>query len=569
MRRRRQSSVGTISQSPRSRTACAEPLEERLLCALSKAAGGSGYSGTLSTNPATRQQQLICDPNEPKAGSTSVLYDASLVTINHAEAGPGYRNDFFQVFVEVEPVIIEGPPQGEPELVPLAVFQQNRQTMEETGYIQVKYQLTGEAGQLEPVGDINDEAGVDGVDTHELFFDPLGGIILLRQEATFLAAAADEPVYTYTIYAAHAGEHGNNQEDFLLTTDNIRIGPDQLSPAVVTTQPIDGKPVASATAPTETSNGPVGVTLLATDPSPADEAAGFTYLVDWGDGSPLLTVPASAGNGAGVPVEHDYTDVGVFTVTLQAVDQHGQVSDPFTTQVSVGGVELRPDPSDPSKLALYVRGSSGDDVIRFDKAGSGLGVTINGHSFGPFTGFERVIAYGNAGNDDIRMNAQGTYSVLFFGGTGNDTLVAGNGGGILSGGEGGDTVTGGNGSDLLMGGLGADDVRGGNGEDILVGGRTSFDEGSDDDVRALSSILSEWSGGGRYELRIDHITGAASGGTNGSARFVVSGASRNVFDDGATDNLTGGNGRDWLLLHTGGANADRSDLSRNEISSAI
>jgi Ca2+-binding RTX toxin-like protein len=549
---------------------CTEALEVRLLYALCKAAGGSGYSGTLSTNPATRQQQLICDPNEPAAGSTSVSYDASLVTINHAESGPGYT--LTGVFVEVVPVVIEGPPAG-PELVPLAEFQQSRPFMTETGYIQVKYQLTGEAGQLPPAGDVNDEAGVDGVDTHALFFDPIGGPILLLRDgdATFapdVVAQQEGPVYTYTVFAAHAGEHGNNEEDFLLTTDGVRIGPDQLSPAVVTTEPVAGKPVASATAPAETAGGPVEVTLLATDASPADEAAGFTYLVDVGDGSPLLTGPATAGNGAGVNVQHTYTDVGVFTITLTATDQHGETSDPFTTQVSVGGVELRDDPSG-GKQALYVIGSSGDDVIRFDKAGNGLNVIINGHTFGPFYDFDRVIAYGNGGNDDIRMNAVGIYSVLFFGGTGSDILVAGNGNAILSGGEGKDTTIGGNGSDLLIGGSGADNVQGGNGEDILVAGRTSYDNGSDDDVRALTNILDERTRGGRYELRIDRITGAAGGGANGTSRFVLAGVGQNVFDDAAADNLTGGSGRDWLLLHGGGANGDSSDLARNETGSTI
>src|SRR2546423_14087625 len=75
---------GRTARNPHSKSellgtahACvAEPLEERLLMALARAAGGSGYSGTLSTNTAIRQQQLICDPAEPAAGSTSVQYEA-------------------------------------------------------------------------------------------------------------------------------------------------------------------------------------------------------------------------------------------------------------------------------------------------------------------------------------------------------------------------------------------------------------------------------------------------------------------------------------------------------------
>src|SRR4051794_11061999 len=79
-----------------------EPLEERVLCALSKTGGGSGYSGPVSTNPTIRQQQLICDPTEPVAGSTSVVYDASKVTLTDAIPGPGYDNLGFIGLVEVK-----------------------------------------------------------------------------------------------------------------------------------------------------------------------------------------------------------------------------------------------------------------------------------------------------------------------------------------------------------------------------------------------------------------------------------------------------------------------------------
>src|SRR5438128_3974701 len=75
---------------PARRGCVAEPLEERLLMALAKAAGGSGYSGTLSTNSVIRQQQLICDPAEPLEGSTSVQYEADKVTLRGMVYGPGY-----------------------------------------------------------------------------------------------------------------------------------------------------------------------------------------------------------------------------------------------------------------------------------------------------------------------------------------------------------------------------------------------------------------------------------------------------------------------------------------------
>src|SRR4051794_4837307 len=151
------------------RVCLAEPLEERLLMALSKAGGGSGLSGTLSTNPTIRQQQLICDPDEPQAGSTSVAYDASLVTLKDAIPGPGYQNQFFTGLVEVFDTRLQ-----KTVLQPLQSFR-DRAFGPETGYFQVTYQLSGQAGQMRPPDGftIVDEQGVVGVDTDAVLFELL------------------------------------------------------------------------------------------------------------------------------------------------------------------------------------------------------------------------------------------------------------------------------------------------------------------------------------------------------------------------------------------------------------
>jgi hypothetical protein len=64
-------------------------------------------------------------------------------------------------------------------------------------------------------------------------------------------------------------------------------------------------------------------TAAATDPSPVDQAAGFAYSINWGDGSPLQSVAATAGNGSGVSLSHVYTTAGTYTVTLSATDKDG------------------------------------------------------------------------------------------------------------------------------------------------------------------------------------------------------------------------------------------------------
>ena len=45
---------------------------------------------------------------------------------------------------------------------------------------------------------------------------------------------------------------------------------------------------------------PLSFTLTADDPSATDDAAGFTFTMNWGDG--VQVVPASPSNGAGTQV---------------------------------------------------------------------------------------------------------------------------------------------------------------------------------------------------------------------------------------------------------------------------
>src|SRR5437870_2304657 len=53
-------------------------------------AGRPGNSGALYGNPILRRQQLICDPEAPDSGSSSVQYDPTKSTVAEFEYGPGY-----------------------------------------------------------------------------------------------------------------------------------------------------------------------------------------------------------------------------------------------------------------------------------------------------------------------------------------------------------------------------------------------------------------------------------------------------------------------------------------------
>jgi hypothetical protein len=63
-------------------------------------------------------------------------------------------------------------------------------------------------------------------------------------------------------------------------------------------------------------------TASATDPSTAD-VAGFSYSINWGDGSPNSTSAAAPGNGSGVRFTHPFTTASTYTVALTAIDEDG------------------------------------------------------------------------------------------------------------------------------------------------------------------------------------------------------------------------------------------------------
>jgi VCBS repeat-containing protein len=95
-------------------------------------------------------------------------------------------------------------------------------------------------------------------------------------------------------------------------------------------------PGAAVVGPT---NGVFGQTLSysfqAGDPSPVDQAAGFTFSIDWGDGSALQTIARSPGNGAGAPADHVFAGVGPFVVQVTATDKDGGISAAQTLTVTI------------------------------------------------------------------------------------------------------------------------------------------------------------------------------------------------------------------------------------------
>jgi uncharacterized delta-60 repeat protein len=78
--------------------------------------------------------------------------------------------------------------------------------------------------------------------------------------------------------------------------------------------------------------------LRATDPAPNDQADGFEFQVDWGDGMPVETISRTSGNGAGISPNHVYATVGastIYTIQVVAIDKDNGQSQPFSFDVTV------------------------------------------------------------------------------------------------------------------------------------------------------------------------------------------------------------------------------------------
>ncbi len=71
---------------------------------------------------------------------------------------------------------------------------------------------------------------------------------------------------------------------------------------------------------------PIAFSGSATDPSPADTAAGFTFLWDFGDGTPMVTA-----TGTGSAPSHAYAAAGTYTVGLTVTDKDGAPGSATTT----------------------------------------------------------------------------------------------------------------------------------------------------------------------------------------------------------------------------------------------
>ena len=323
--------------------------------------------------------------------------------------------------------------------------------------------------------------------------------------------------------------------------NNVRVRVDDGQGGVVdsaaTTLTVNNAP------PTAGISGPAAVlrgesasfTLSATDPSPADQAGPFAFVVDWGDGSPAQTVT----DVSGTVVTHTFYTAGPLTVSVTAADRDSDTGLPAASNVQVDAAQLRANAQNPALVDLIWGGTPGDDRIELVETS---GTTVRVHEtlldgttvdltqvYSGVTG--RVLAYGNAGNDRLDARGLATRQATLDGGGGNNTLHGGAAGDVLIGGS--DGAEGQQGSNVIIAGNGTNTIYGNapiglkgstGGDNLIVGG-----SGND-------TIF------GNFE-RVETKNGQPSDGGEGGQNLIIDGGgSDTLYASQMADGAEGGHG---------------------------
>lgn len=294
-----------------------------------------------------------------------------------------------------------------------------------------------------------------------------------------------------------------------------------------------------------TSTGGDPVIVSATTPSlGAGAQATFTYIVrvdeDVEPGTELT-------NSVTVSSSTDDANLGnnATTTTTVVVEDAIELVCEITTANLPGASRSATiqDDADTDGRVLIVTGTSGNDNISVDRLnGNRIRVRMSGfervfNQNVDAQAFDRIVVFGQSGNDRITVGTSVGISATLLGGSGNDTLIGSSAADELDGGAGNDTLNGGAGNDVLCGGDGNDTINGGAGDDVLGG-----DEGND-----------RLRGDAGNDLLIGNEGNDNLDGGAGNDRLFGQEGNDSLFGQAGNDILVGGNGNDRL---NGGAGLD-------------
>jgi hypothetical protein len=147
-----------------------------------------------------------------------------------------------------------------------------------------------------------------------------------------------------------------------------------------------------------------------------DAAAGFTYQINWGDGSPVQVIQPTPNNTT-ITQAHTYTSTGTVPVSVTVVDQFGGTSLPASQNMTVGLAVVEADTSGQGGITgLAIAGIAGSQGVLLT-TGTGanvISVTRGGSKLGSFTATGGNVAiYGDGGTDILTVNGVSTSANTF------------------------------------------------------------------------------------------------------------------------------------------------------------
>jgi uncharacterized delta-60 repeat protein len=333
---------------------------------------------------------------------------------------------------------------------------------------------------------------------------------------------------------------------------------------IITVNPVNDAPVAVANMYTTTEGSALTLAAPGVLQNDTDvDGDSLSALLVAGPAHGTLTLSANGSFTYTPALGFSGTDSFTYKANDGAADSNAATVT-ITVNAAGAGASLVPDPCDPTKTALVVRGTAGDDTITITPAGGSgaVAVSLNGTSLGTFAPTGRVIVFGLAGSDDVQTAGAVSLPVWAHGGSGNDRLKGGGGNDVLLGEDGDDLLVGNSGRDLLIGGEGADRLVGNADDDILIAGFTDRDAND----AALCAIMAEWTSTRDFATRVANLRGGPGAGANRANGDVFLNPGT-VHDEGLQDVLTGSAGMDWFLFNEdgdGGAHDQATDMSTFE-----
>lgn len=309
-----------------------------------------------------------------------------------------------------------------------------------------------ENGSITINGTFNDPGTLD---THEILLD-WGD----ASTPTFISLTGGERAFTATHQYLDDGMYTITAD---VTDDDAGVS--AAATALITVQNV--APTASIAGPsTGVRNKPFAFTLGAADPSPIDQAADFTYAIDWdSDGIVDQTVVGPNGH----VVEHAFDAKGTYVVSITATDKD-ELASAFAThtlEISAAAVDNQ---GNLNAGGGNVRAGKGSIILEFLDADGNIEEQL---TFDESQVTGSLIIYGSAGNDVLVVDSALTLPVELHGGVGNDILQGGGGENLLIGGDGDDVLIGGTSTNTLDGGDGDDVLQDGGGVNTIIGGSGS------------------------------------------------------------------------------------------------